>query len=112
MPVAVIAGSHTIASPVVLNSDVIIDTSSSAAMSISAPISGSRSLTKDGPGLLLLTHANTYSGGTTIAAGTLQLGDGTASNGAVLGDIVNNALLKFANPFDQTLAATSVAAVR
>jgi autotransporter-associated beta strand protein len=104
VPVTVTAGSHTIAAPVVLNSDVMISTSSSAAMTISAQVSGSRSLTKDGPGTLLLSATNTYSGGTTIAAGTLQLGDGTASNGAVLGDIVNNASLKFANPFAETFS--------
>ena len=39
-------------------------------------ISGSGSLTHLGPGTLILTGSNTYSGGTTISAGTLQVGNG------------------------------------
>ncbi|MGW6781050.1 autotransporter-associated beta strand repeat-containing protein, partial [Brucella pseudogrignonensis] len=51
-------------------------------------------LTKTGNGTLVLTAQNSYSGGTTIAAGTLQLGDGTAGHdGLILGDIANNARL-------------------
>lgn len=41
---------------------------------ISGVISGSYTLTKDGSGNLILTASNSYSGGTTITAGTLQLG--------------------------------------
>ncbi|MFD9900331.1 autotransporter domain-containing protein [Mesorhizobium sp. NPDC059025] len=52
------------------------------------------SLTKQGPGTLILSGANTYSGGTTIAAGTLQLGDGGTS-GSIAGNVVNNATLAF-----------------
>jgi len=37
----------------------------------------SGSLTKTGPGTLSLTTANSYSGGTTVEAGTLSLGNGT-----------------------------------
>jgi len=43
---------------------------------ISAPIAGSAGLTKAGPGTLTLTGTNTYSGTTTIAAGSLRIGDG------------------------------------
>ena len=60
-------------------------------------------MTKTGNGLLILTGSNsTYGGGTTLSAGTLQLGDGTANNGAVPGGITNNATLVFANPLAQT----------
>ena len=69
---------------------------------ISGAISGSGSLTKSGAGTLILTGANTYTGVTTISAGTLQLGDGASSNGSVAGYIVDNANLVFANPNDQT----------
>ena len=51
---------------------------------------------------LTLTGANAYTGGTTISGGTLQLGDGAANNGSVVGNIVNNAALAFANPSSQT----------
>ena len=42
-------------------------------------------LTKYGTGMLTLTGSNTYTGGTNITAGTLQLGNGTAGNDPSLG---------------------------
>lgn len=54
--------------------------------------------TSASPGKLILTGANTYAGGTTITAGTLQIGDGVASNGALAGNVTDNSTLAFANP--------------
>jgi len=49
-----------------------------------------------GGGVLALTGANTFTGGTTIGAGTLQLGnEGTTGGLAAGGAIVNNATLTF-----------------
>jgi autotransporter-associated beta strand protein len=50
-------------------------------------------LNKTGSGTLALTGANTYTGGTTVSAGTLEF-DGT---GSVRGNILNNATLAFNN---------------
>ncbi|RJG41438.1 autotransporter domain-containing protein [Mesorhizobium sp. DCY119] len=46
---------------------------------VSNTISGSGTLTKTGAGTLTLTGNNDYSGGTTVAAGTLQLGQTNAA---------------------------------
>jgi fibronectin-binding autotransporter adhesin len=60
---------------------------------IASVIAGTAGLTQAGPGALILTGANTYIGGTTISAGTLQIGNG--ATGSVVGDIVDNAALVF-----------------
>ncbi len=49
---------------------------------ISSIIAGSAGLTKAGTGTLVLTGANTYTAGTTVSAGTLQIGNGTV-NGTI-----------------------------
>jgi len=47
------------------------------------------SLVKAGTGTLVLSNENTYTGGTTINGGTLQLGNGGAS-GSIIGNVVDN----------------------
>jgi autotransporter-associated beta strand protein len=58
-----------------------------------APIAGTTNLTKQGSQKATLASNNTYTGGTTISAGTLQLGDGTVTGAAGSGAIVDNAAL-------------------
>jgi fibronectin-binding autotransporter adhesin len=48
---------------------------------------------KEGPGNMVLTAANTFTGPTTINNGTLQLGDGTTSGALASTSVVNNAAL-------------------
>lgn len=55
-------------------------------------ISGSGSVTQAGSGTTLFTSNQTYTGGTTISAGTLQLGNGGTS-GSIVGDVVDNGVL-------------------
>ncbi|MEQ3651105.1 autotransporter-associated beta strand repeat-containing protein [Hyphomonas sp.] len=52
-------------------------------------ISGTGALSQLGVGTTMLTADNTYTGGTTIESGVLQLGDGGTS-GSILGDVVND----------------------
>ncbi len=63
-------------------------------------------LTLNGSGTEILTGSNTYTGTTTITAGTLQLGDGASKNGSIAGNITDNVQLTFANPKAQTYSGT------
>ena len=82
-----------------LSGSVINLTNTANTLTVGGIISGPTiALTKAGGGTLRLNAINAYTGDTTISAGTLQLGDGTASNGNVAGNIVDNATLIFANP--------------
>jgi len=70
---------------------------SSATQTLSGVISDSGNLVKSGSGSLTLTSTNTYSGGTLISGGTLQLGDGASGHDGSLGTgyVTNNASLVF-----------------
>ena len=62
------------------------------------------SLTKTGAGTLVLDGANTYSGNTTISAGTLKVADdGTLTGGAYTGDIANSGIFNYSSTSDQVL---------
>lgn len=74
-------------------------------IAISPVLTGAGNLIKAGAGTLTLTGENTYTGGTTIAAGTLQLGDGGTSGG-ILGDVSNNGVLAFNRSDAVTFAGT------
>src|SRR4029077_3772339 len=72
--------------------DTKIRTDVGVTATISAPIandSGPAKLTKTDAGTLVLVGNNTYTGGTTIEAGTLQLGNG-GMTGSATGDLVDD----------------------
>ena len=85
-------------------------------MSINGSISGGGGLTKTGSGILTLTGSDSYSGGTVIAGGTLQVGNGgfgasIGSTSSVIDDgslIINHAdNLGFSDPLAATAALQS-----
>src|SRR4029079_2814499 len=57
-------------------------------------ISGTGSVVNQGSGTLILTGTNTYTGGTTINNGTLQVGNG-GTTGSIAGNVVDNGTLAF-----------------
>jgi autotransporter-associated beta strand protein len=56
--------------------------------------SGGSALVKIGSGIFTIAGTNTYSAGTTISAGTLQIGNGV-TNGSIVGDVTDNGTLAF-----------------
>ncbi len=68
-------------------------TTSAGIASIGSVIAGTAGLSTAGMGTLIFTGANTYTGGTTIGAGTLQVGNGGTTGALGAGAITNNAAL-------------------
>ena len=70
--ITVLAGSQTIAAPLVLEGNLSIGTSAGDSLDLSGGISGgTASLTLSGGGELILSGSASYSGGTLVEAGTL-----------------------------------------
>lgn len=76
---------------------------------LTGALSGAGALTKDGAGTLVLQTDDTRTGGTTIAAGTLQVGGG-GTVGTLAGDVVDNGTLSFSRSdtytYDGTISGT------
>ncbi|WP_395737164.1 beta strand repeat-containing protein [Prosthecobacter sp.] len=90
-------GSIASSSSIVNNATLTFNRSNSSTLGV--VISGTGAVNVIGSGTIILTSSNTYTGVTTISAGTLQLGSGTggSSAGSIVGTggIVNNATLTF-----------------
>jgi len=82
---------------------VVSNSSLNYSISGTGQIAGTGSLLKKGDGTFILATKSTGSDPVSIQGGTLQLGDGAASNGSVGGSINDNAVLAVANPNSQTM---------
>ncbi len=82
----------SIAGDVVDNASLIFDRSNTQVFA--GAISGTGSVTQSGTGTTILSAANTYTGGTTISAGTLQIGNNNFT-GSIVGNVLNNSALVF-----------------
>ncbi|MGW6778656.1 autotransporter outer membrane beta-barrel domain-containing protein [Brucella pseudogrignonensis] len=98
--------SLTSARSVTLTGGGTLSTNASTVLTLTGAITGAGTLTKAGTGTLILTGTAAHAGGTTISAGTLQLGNG-GTTGSVTGNITNNAALVF-NRADSVAYAGSV----
>ena len=100
--VTVSAGSHTIAAPLTLASNADFAPAIGTQLTISGAISGAGGLSLSDAGTLILCNtSNSYTGGTTVSAGTLQ---GTTAS--LQGSITNNATLVFNQATNATYAGT------
>jgi autotransporter-associated beta strand protein len=70
-------------------------TVSNQTATVSTPLAGSSGLLKNGTGTLILTGSNSYSGGTTISAGILQIGAGATNGNLGDGNVTNSSTLTF-----------------
>ncbi len=75
-----------------------------SAITLSNAISGSGTVTQNGPGTVTLNTVNSYTGGTTISAGTIQLGDGVNNGTLGTGAVTDNGSLVFAEGTSVTFA--------
>jgi fibronectin-binding autotransporter adhesin len=103
-----ITSSTTIANAITVSGDPVFDIATGTTTTISGTITdggGVGDVVKQGDGTLILTGTNTYSGGTIISAGTLQIGDGSTT-GSIVGDVTDNAALIFAHSDTVTFAST------
>ncbi|MGV1978738.1 autotransporter-associated beta strand repeat-containing protein [Agrobacterium sp. 22-210-1] len=91
--------SGSIVGNVVDNASLVFDRSD--ARTFSGVISGNGQMTKQGDGTLTLTADNTYTGGTTVSAGTLHIGNG-GTNGWIVGNVLDNASLVFDRSDERT----------
>ena len=76
-------GNHTISAPVSLNSNLVVN-ASAGSLTISGIVSGAKSVTMSGAGTLVLSNANTYTGGTVINSGVLQVANNAALSAAAV----------------------------
>ena len=79
-------GNHTIAVPVVLGSNLTVSATAGSSVTISMPVSEASpgtTVTLNGGGELILSTANTYTGGTNVTGGVLVAANG--SNGSATG---------------------------
>jgi autotransporter-associated beta strand protein len=94
------SASNTISAPIVLGSNLNATvTAASDTLTLSGSISGSgKSITKNGAGTLIISGANTYSGGTNLNVGTLVAGNSTVvSAGAIQSGPFGTGLLTLGN---------------
>ncbi len=95
--------SGSVAGDVADNGNLAFDRSDIA--TFAGVVSGGGSVLQSGTGTTVITGANSYTGGTTISAGTLQLVDG-GGTGSIVGDVTNNGALSFIRSDSVTFAGT------
>ncbi|MCX7262440.1 MAG: autotransporter-associated beta strand repeat-containing protein, partial [Burkholderiales bacterium] len=81
---------------------------SATASNVSDAMTGSLQLVKAGAGTLTLIGNNTFTGGTTVSAGTLEIGNGTTGGTSFTGNIVNSGVVNFNLSAATTIAYSNI----
>ncbi|HEX8962862.1 MAG TPA: autotransporter-associated beta strand repeat-containing protein, partial [Rhodocyclaceae bacterium] len=84
-------GSLAGAGNVALGSATLTAGGNNSSTTYSGVLSGSGNLTKSGSGLLILNGVNTYTGTTTVSAGTLEVGDINTPGASIASNVTVNA---------------------
>jgi autotransporter-associated beta strand protein len=91
-----------IATPVSLSNSANVTYTQQTSGTLNQPVSGAGSLSMAGPAMLLVTAAQGYTGLTTIAGGTLELGNGGSINSS--SGVLDNGVLEFNLPGTTTFS--------
>jgi len=86
------SGAGSVAGDILDNAALVFNRSDTS--TYAGTISGGGTVTKLGGGTIILTATNSYSGGTTVSTGGLQLGSG-GNTGMITGNVVDNGNLAF-----------------
>jgi autotransporter-associated beta strand protein len=98
------AGTNYLNGAVTLSNSNRFDVVSGSTMVLNGAVGGSGLLNKITAGVLVLANNNTYSGGTLITAGTMQVGNNAATGTLGSGGVTNNGALVFNRSGDYTIA--------
>ncbi|MGO9114213.1 MAG: autotransporter-associated beta strand repeat-containing protein [Thermoguttaceae bacterium] len=110
--ITVAAGNDAVSAPVLLTSNLVVDPAAGSQLTISGGISGAgQSLTVNDQGTVVLKSANSYSGGTTVSAGTLILANSSAIATGTSLTVGADAALIFGSSVDTSASAVLRAAL-
>jgi len=98
------SGTSSVAGSINLGNDLTVAGTGNLTLGGAISESSASALVKAGTGTLTLAGANTYSGGTTISAGSLRLGNGGATGNLGVGVVTNNGEVLVNRSDDFTLA--------
>ncbi|MGB8167108.1 MAG: LamG-like jellyroll fold domain-containing protein, partial [Chthoniobacteraceae bacterium] len=87
---------YNVSTPLTLGADTTFNATNSGTFMFNGDISGAGGLSRaSSSSKLVLAGTNTYTGDTTINAGTLQIGNDGATGSLGTGDVINNGQLRF-----------------